>query len=170
MAGSIQKFSDEQIIEALISTNGMVHFAADRVGCSHTTIYNRAKTNPEVAQCLSHESGKVDDLAESQLLKAIERGEQWAIVFRLSTKGKSRGFTTRTETELTGRDGGPMEMQHSGTVSNEQSLTAADIAFAQSLVRSARARGDGEGDRGIHTNGDSQPVDNECDPGHNGNA
>jgi hypothetical protein len=103
------KYSDEKIISALRECKGMAYLAASRIGCCYTTIYDRAKKNEKIQALINSERGKVIDFAELRLIKAIERGESWAIAFCLKTIGKNRGYVERQE--VTGADGGAVKME-----------------------------------------------------------
>jgi hypothetical protein len=91
------KYSDAQMIEALLATRGMVYLAAARIGCEADTIYLRAKRSPRVKEAMRRERGKVIDLAEQKLFDAISAGEPWAIQLALKTLGKDRGYVERQE-------------------------------------------------------------------------
>lgn len=95
----LQKYTDEQIIEALKATKGMVYLAAERVGCEADTIYNRAKKSKAVAEVIRAERGKVVDTSELRLFTAILNGEAWAVLFSLRTLGKDRGYVERQEVQ-----------------------------------------------------------------------
>ena len=99
-----QRFTAEQVCEALRETKGMVYLAAKRLGVTGATVYNYRDRYASVRAVIEEQSGEVDDVAEMTLYKAIVAGEPWAIQFRLRTKGKTRGYTERTE--VTGADGG----------------------------------------------------------------
>ena len=101
MAGK-QKFTAEQIVEALRETNGMVYQAAALLKCDSVTIYNYRDRYASVRNELEMQNGQFDDIAESKLLKAVEAGEPWAIMFRLKTKGRHRGYVEKTEVEHSG--------------------------------------------------------------------
>lgn len=92
-----RRYTDEQIIDALKQTQGMVFLAADVVGCNADTIYERAKVSPAVAGCLRHQRGRVVDAAELVLMNAIHDKQGWAVQFALRTLGKDRGYVERTE-------------------------------------------------------------------------
>src|SRR5262245_36046207 len=92
-----QKYTDEQIVAALIEKKGMVYLAAASVGCDADTIHRRAKASAKVRQTLAEERGKVVDAAESRLIAAVEKGEAWAIQLTLKTIGKERGYVERAE-------------------------------------------------------------------------
>ena len=103
------KYTPEQVAEALISTNGMVFLAADKLGCTAQTVYNYAKRHKIVSEAIEHQKGKRLDVAESALWRAILDGEAWAICFYLKTQGKARGYVERQE--LTGKDGGAIRTE-----------------------------------------------------------
>ena len=66
--------------------------------------------DPEYAQAVKDIENFALDFVESQLHKQIQKGEVSSTIFYLKTKGKSRGYIERQQTELTGRDGGPIEV------------------------------------------------------------
>jgi len=104
MAGKA-KFTQQQVIDALKETKGMVYLAADRLGCEAQTIYNYRDRYPAVKAEMEAQDGKIDDIAEMKLYQAIMAGESWAVQFRLRTKAKHRGYIEKSVTEVTGKDG-----------------------------------------------------------------
>ena len=104
-----QKFSQQQVIDALKETKGMIYLAAKRLGCDAKTIYNYRDRYPAVRAEMEQQDGEVDDAAEMKLYQAIIAGEPWAVQFRLRTKGKGRGYVERSE--VTGPDNGPVTIK-----------------------------------------------------------
>lgn len=104
-----ERYTAAQMIEALRLTKGMVYIAAERLGCSYQTVYNYCERYPSVKAELSNQDGIIDDTAELKLIQAIYSGEAWAVKYRLSTKGRNRGYVERQE--ITGKDGEPMKYQ-----------------------------------------------------------
>jgi hypothetical protein len=90
-------YTDEQIIRALKEAQGMVGPAARIVGCDPTTIYDRIKKVPAVAQVKHDAREMLLDTAELAMLRAIQGGEAWAVCFALKTIGKHRGYVERQE-------------------------------------------------------------------------
>ena len=88
------------MIQALEETKGMVYLAADRLRCCHTTVYNYIKRHATVRHEFDRQNGKLGDVCELKLYKAIQDGEHWAIAFYLKTKGKDRGYTERKELDV----------------------------------------------------------------------
>ena len=107
-----QKFSQQQVIDALRETKGMIYLAAKRLGCDAKTIYNYRDRYPAVRAEMEQQDGEVDDAAEMVLYKAIMAGEPWAVQFRLRTKGKGRGYVERVQNEVSGPDGWPIQTEH----------------------------------------------------------
>lgn len=97
------------MIDELTRTKGMVYVTAESLGCTPQTVYNYVKEYPAVAAAKELAEGRVIDLAELGLYKAILNNEPWALQFMLKTKGKVRGYVDRTE--LTGAEGGAVTIK-----------------------------------------------------------
>ena len=104
-----RKYSVEQIIAALGESHGMIAPAARSLGCSRDTIRRYLAEYPEIAQAIEDANEEVNDMTELKLFDAIQRGEAWAICFRLKTKAKDRGYVERGE--LTGTNGAPVKIK-----------------------------------------------------------
>ena len=102
-------YKTEDIVGALNRSNGYVYLAADLLGCTADTIYRRAKRSKVVRDAMDRPRGRGLDRAESKLDDAIDRGEPWAISFKLATIGKHRGYVKRDE--ITGKDGESLELR-----------------------------------------------------------
>lgn len=98
----LPRYTNEQIMEALAATKGLVYLAAKRLGCKPDTIYARVRTSPDVAACLKQQRGEIVDTGELSLYNAVLKGESWAVQFVLKTLGKDRGYVERTEQQVTG--------------------------------------------------------------------
>ncbi len=98
-----QKYTPEQVIEALGETRGLVSLAARKLECDAATVRNYAKRYKAVAEALVEAREATTDTAELALFNAILGQEAWAVCFYLKTQGKTRGYIERAE--LTGKDG-----------------------------------------------------------------
>ena len=85
-------WKNSEIERALREAKGMVYLAARQLGCHPDTIKARLKTSPQLRAVLESEDELVTDTAELKLYQAIITGEPWAIQYRLSRKGKARGY------------------------------------------------------------------------------
>ena len=103
--GRKKRYTAADVIDALRETHGMVYLAADRLGCSHTTVYNYMKKHPSVKTEFDRMRGKLLDNAEQKLRGAILAGEHWAVAFALKTIGKHRGYVEKQAIEHTVPDG-----------------------------------------------------------------
>jgi hypothetical protein len=101
-----RRYSDAQIIAALQEKKGCVHLAADSIGCNQSTIYDRIKESEAVADCAKHEDGKVDDVAEMVIYKALLSDDLRialdAAKYRLNTKGRHRGYGEKLDVRAEG--------------------------------------------------------------------
>ena len=96
-------FTELQIAEAIRKTAGVIAAAARVLEATHGRSCTREQLRGRVArsarlQALLHQVLEQNiDLAEGQLLKAINNSEGWAVQFMLKTKGKGRGWTEKIE-------------------------------------------------------------------------
>lgn len=110
VGGQPRHFTPEEVIEALQVGRGLKTMAARHLRCDWRTIQKMCADFPEVeAECEAQRQAFLDT-AHLQLVAAVNRGEWKAIEFTLRTLGRDRGFSERTE--VTGKDGGPIEHAH----------------------------------------------------------
>lgn len=116
------KFTAAQIVAALDKHKGMVYLAAEALGCSHQTVYNYAKRYKTVQEAIDRNRGHVLDMAELALYNAILSGEHWAVTFALKTIGRARGYVERSEQEITGKDGAPVQIIAIGGIDPDEDI------------------------------------------------
>lgn len=104
-----QKFTAQEVIDALEGSKGIVSQAARKLRCSRTTIYNYIDKYTTVKQALEDEREDLLDFVEGKLLENIKDGNMTAIIFYLKTQGKHRGYVERQE--IAGAGGGPLSIQ-----------------------------------------------------------
>lgn len=97
------------ILAAILNSGGIVSAIAERLQCSWGTTKIWIDKYEECKTALQDETEKLLDIGESALVKNIKAGDERAIEFLLSTKGKHRGFTTRQE--VTGIEGKKIEFE-----------------------------------------------------------
>jgi hypothetical protein len=90
------KVSTQRLRDAINGSGGVLSVIAAKVGVSRQAIAKRMK-RPELAALLDQEKQAALDRAESQMMRLIEDGDGAMIRFFLSTIGKGRGYTTRSE-------------------------------------------------------------------------
>jgi len=104
------KFSNQQIVDAVSSVNGMVYLAARKLGCNPQTIYNRMAKSPTIREAVDNARGELIDISEQKLRGSVMNGEPWAVAMVLKTLGKHRGYVERQE--VTGADGGKLQIEY----------------------------------------------------------
>ena len=100
------RYTAQEVIEALQETRGLRALAARRLGCHVGTVDNYVRRYKSVAAVIEQEREAMLDLAEAKLLSAINSGEAWAVCFFLKTQGKKRQYTERVQ--VTGENGTPL--------------------------------------------------------------
>jgi len=109
------KISDEAFLSILRENGGLYAVTAKAIegkfGISYSrqAVRQRALDHPEEVADIEDEA---KDIAEEGLISLMKDEDKKikldAIKFYLGTKGKNRGYNTRTE--LTGADGGPVQI------------------------------------------------------------
>lgn len=119
-------------LEALEKTLGVVSTASEKVGQDRSVHYRWMQSDPKYKKAVEEIENKALDFAESKLFELISGAkvkedkvfcqdgkiitqpiikqfapDTAATIFYLKTKGKNRGYVERTE--LTGKDGNPIE-------------------------------------------------------------
>ena len=92
-----EKYTKEQISKALWDANGFISKTARNLGCTDKTIYNYFKKYPELQDNCEFIRNYNLDLAESELVKLIKKGNLGAICFYLKCQGKKRGYFERVQ-------------------------------------------------------------------------
>lgn len=75
------------------------------------TLHKTISKSDQLQQVVHDARQSMCDNAESALNRAVINGEAWAVCFTLKTQAKDRGYVERTQQEITGRDGGPIEQR-----------------------------------------------------------
>lgn len=98
-----QKYSDEDMINALRKFRGNLSSAAEYLGCERSTIYDRMKISPAVQAAKDEAEDHRLDLYEAAIDKAaLEDRDVGAIKYVLSTRGRKRGYSEKQEVDITG--------------------------------------------------------------------
>lgn len=100
--------TDAEIIDAVKKTKGLLTVAARRLGVTRKTLHNRMTSSEAVREAVVEARDHTTDIAESELFKAVKKGEAWAVCFYLKCQAKERGYVERKE--VTGAKGGPIEI------------------------------------------------------------
>ena len=95
-----ERITKKKIVNAIVDSGGIMNVIAKRCGCCYMTIFRKLRKWPDLKELLELEKEKTLDMAESQLIKKIENGDNTMIIFYMKTKGKSRGYIERSEHEI----------------------------------------------------------------------
>ena len=139
------RYTQKQIEEALVNMSGNVSAAARSLGLQRHRLHQIIVKSEQLQQVVHDARQSMCDNAESALNRAVINGEAWAVCFTLKTQAKDRGYVERTQQEISGRDGGPIEQRttvfdHSSAIASLASRSAANPGTPSTN----KDRGDGE--------------------------
>ena len=96
------KISAEKLITAAEKSNGIMSVCARLAGLNRRTVEKYFELVPEAKSAFMEQREVIIDLAESKLLNMVNAGDKDAVFFLLKTIGKKRGYSERSETEVSG--------------------------------------------------------------------
>ena len=100
----VNKFTREQVIEALVATGGFITHAAKTLGCHYVTIEKYIKDDPSIAEVIKDIRENRLDIAESVVISAMDSDEikeqMDAAKFYLRYKGRGRGYLKHSKVEV----------------------------------------------------------------------
>ena len=95
-------YSAKQFIEAIPGSGGIISTIAKRVGCRWETAKKYIVEKPTVQKAYREECESIVDMAESTLIKSIQKGDTADAKWYLARKGRTRGYVERQEIEQSG--------------------------------------------------------------------
>lgn len=99
---SNKKFKNEEVLEALKGSYGIITNVAKDLSCNVATVRKYIKESPELTDAFESERNEILDLAENGLIKLLKADDPYSIRWTLSTLGKGRGYTEKKEVEQVG--------------------------------------------------------------------
>lgn len=102
LAPRAQRYTPEQVADALTRSKGLITVAARSLGCDPMTVRNYMKRYVSVQRAKDEARTGIVDLAEVRFFQAIDDGQPWAVSMALKTLGKDRGYVERSEVEHDG--------------------------------------------------------------------
>ncbi len=97
MSRKLLNYTEEDILEAIKGSAGIVSTIAKKMDCNWHTAKTYINKYDSCKEAYSSEEEKVLDMAESTLYNSIKEGNTQDCKWLLSTKGKKRGFSEKTE-------------------------------------------------------------------------
>ena len=91
----------ETLLKALEQSLGVVTVACKKTGTPRSTFYKWLKDDKEFYNNVKEIENVALDFAESQLHQQISSNSTAATIFFLKTKGKARGYTEKSELDVT---------------------------------------------------------------------
>jgi hypothetical protein len=95
----MRNFTREQIQDAIDGSGGIISFVARKLGCDWHTAKTAIAATTEQRAAFDMEKQSVLDMAETQIIQAIKDGDLSVCKWYLSTKGRSRGYSTTVDVQ-----------------------------------------------------------------------
>jgi len=92
-----RRFSQQQVIDALIRNGGLKGATARALHCNRLTIRRYIDRYPAVKEAQEDAIEDTIDMAQGKLVEMVQQGDWRAVLLLLSTLVKDRVFTERTE-------------------------------------------------------------------------
>ena len=104
-----QRYTAQEVADALIETKGFITYTAKKLGCDRKTVYRYIERYDICQQAVTDARAGFLDMAEMTLHNKILDGDVTATIFALKTIGKERGYTERHE--HSGADGNSLKIE-----------------------------------------------------------
>lgn len=104
-----KQFTQEQFKKAIPGSGGIIATIAKRVGCSWHTAHTYIHNNPAIARMYEDEANTIDDFAESVVINSMKRNDVASAKWWLERRRRGK-YATKVETEVSGKDGGPIRI------------------------------------------------------------
>ena len=127
------------VIEHLRAAGGIKTIAAQRLKIGRSTLYRFIEAHPEIVEEITEIEASILDVAEAQVVKALNAGDMPTVRWFLETKGKDLGYTRRVEN--TGKGGGPVEVQQKADLSALSEAELEILAKAAAKREAAATKG-----------------------------
>ena len=98
-----QKATEEEIMQALEETRGLVAPAAAKLGYCRQSLHRRISQSQALKDKHDEVREQTNDYVENKLFELIAKGVPSAVIFYMKCQAKNRGYVERIEN--TGKDG-----------------------------------------------------------------
>ena len=121
-----KKYTKDEVLEAIEGSAGILLTVSKRLQCTWDTAERWVNKWEETKTALKNENEKVLDMAEGQVLKAVQSGDLQTAKWVLARKGKERGWGEDNSLKLVNDD--PLNINLTGdTMSAEELQSATDV-------------------------------------------
>ena len=104
------KHSAKDVIAAIEGSGGIKQEIARRLSVHRNTVTRYLNRWPSCQRAYDDEVDCVGDMAESLIIEDMRQGSVETAKWYARSKLKNRGYVERSEQELSGPQGGPMEL------------------------------------------------------------
>lgn len=119
--GNVDKYDLDKVLQAIKGSSGIKATIQQRLGCSRNTVDNYLKRYATAQAAYDEEVDKVGDIAESLIIndmvanRSVETAKWYAM-----RKLAHRGYGEKQTTEISGANGGPIEIKNVTDLSDDE--------------------------------------------------
>jgi len=95
------RYTKEQIVDALQKSGGFISVAAIGLGCTRKTIYNYFEKYPDLPETITDIREGYLDMAEAVLVKHVKQEDMKAVYYFLDRQGGGRNYTKQQQIDHT---------------------------------------------------------------------
>lgn len=118
-----RKYTKDEVLDAIEGSAGILLTVSKRLQCTWDTAQRWVNKWEETKTALKNEGEKVLDMAEGQVLKAVQAGDLQTAKWVLARKGKERGWGEDNSLKLVNDD--PLRIDLTGDTMTPEELTEA---------------------------------------------
>ena len=96
------KINKTKFKKAMEGSGGILANIARKLNVTRQAVSQFVQKHEDIRDLLAQEDENINDLAEAKLVTKLNEGDMTAIKFRLTTKGKNRGYVERQEIQNSG--------------------------------------------------------------------
>lgn len=128
-----KKIYVEDVLPLVEEYEGNLSAIARELNVGRSTVQRRVNESKKLQDAVESARERSLDKAEKQLEEKIEEGNLSAIIFKLKTQGKNRGYTQRQE--FTGKQGEPIKTESKSKVDFDVEGQAEEVLKALEAKR-----------------------------------
>lgn len=99
----ISNIKKNKLLESLRNNLGNITLSCEEVGLNRSAYYSLMERNAEFKAEVEEIQNICLDVVENALFRNVRAGDTTAIIFYLKTKGRKRGYSERTEIDMTSK-------------------------------------------------------------------
>tara|TARA_R110002020_G_scaffold470258_3_gene695956 strand:- start:909 stop:1265 length:357 start_codon:yes stop_codon:yes gene_type:complete len=98
------KFTEEQIEDAIRKAGGFISTAAKSLKCTSKTIYNYIDRSSRLKEVVEEIRLEYNDLGEAALISNVKDKDRASVIFFNKTRNRDRGYAEKQDIDITSNE------------------------------------------------------------------